>query len=140
MVKLLIGITSEGDSKDSMVAMHFGDAPYIALVDLEKDEMEFMFLGKEHCLHLLPYNLKEKNVGVFITWSMGPRPAEIFQRKGIKLYHVPRRVSVEEAIELYKSGSLIEFTLTGSKVDQQKYSGERGKEHGMFMEYGTEEI
>jgi predicted Fe-Mo cluster-binding NifX family protein len=114
VIRLKIGITAEGSSKDSPVAMHFGKAPYIVLINLEDAKSGFIYLGYEHHKHTLGEVLKKLGVNVFITGGMGLKAAEVFVKNGIRLYQVPRKVSVREAVELYKKGSLVEFSSMGT--------------------------
>jgi predicted Fe-Mo cluster-binding NifX family protein len=137
VLELKIGITAEKNSKESMVAMHFGNAPYVALIDLEKDEMEFIHLGYEHHMHELGNKLKKRRIEAFITWSMGPHAAEVFIRNGIKLYQVPKQVSIEEALNLYEKGSLIKFSYSGTPVPHRLHDSDKPDEKGVVKKRCT---
>lgn len=109
-----IGIAAEGNSKDSMVSMHFGRAPYVVLVHLEDDISEYIHLGEDHHDHNLGLRLKDMGVEAFIVGGMGPGAAGVFVNSGIKLYHVSKSISVREAIEQYRKGLLPEFSVGGT--------------------------
>ena len=109
-----IGIIAEGDSKDDMVAMHFGKAPYVVIANLENNELDSIHLGHDHHNHDLGIELKKRGIDVFVAGGMGPMAAEGFVKSGVKLYQVSEKVSVEEAVNLYKKGELIEFTSSGT--------------------------
>jgi len=94
----------QAKGKASEISMHFGKAPYFAVYDTEKDEIEFV---ENEILHFhdkmrrpVELLLKLKPDVVFVK-MIGPKALEVFKSHGIKVMSGEYK-TVGEAIENFE--------------------------------------
>jgi predicted Fe-Mo cluster-binding NifX family protein len=85
-----IAVTAENNNGlDSIVAQHFGHAPYFIMVDVENNEVkethgiENPFISG-HAPGEVPGFIKEQNANVMLSGGMGGRAIQFFEDAGIK--------------------------------------------------------
>jgi len=90
------------------ISEHFGRSPTFTIVDVETGEVEVVPNVKEHTKQTMPAAmLKRKGVSVLVCGGIGYRALSNLRNAGIKVYYGVSG-TVEEALEQFKVGSLIE--------------------------------
>jgi predicted Fe-Mo cluster-binding NifX family protein len=108
-----IAITAENNNGlESMVAQHFGHAPYFMLVDVENDEVKATQgivnpFAESHQPGQIPGFIKEQNADVMLSGGMGGRAIQFFEQYGIKTA-TGAIGTVRQALENYFGGKLSE--------------------------------
>ncbi len=106
-----IAVTAEtNNGLDSMVAQHFGHAPYFMVVDLENDQVSTVEgvanpFAEAHQPGQIPAFIKELRADVILSGGMGGRAIEFFEELGIKAA-TGARGTVRQALEHYSGGAL----------------------------------
>jgi predicted Fe-Mo cluster-binding NifX family protein len=107
-----IAVTAENNNGlDSVVAQHFGHAPFFILVDVDNGEVTATqgvanpFL-KGHAPGQIPGFIKQQNANVMLSGGMGGRAIQFFEQACI---HAATGASgtVRQALENYLGGKLI---------------------------------
>jgi predicted Fe-Mo cluster-binding NifX family protein len=108
-----IAVTAEtSQGLGSVVAHHFGHAPYFILVDVEDGEVTATqdvpnpFLNG-HAPGQVPGFIKEQNADVMLSGGMGGRAIQFFEQAGIKAA-TGATGTVRQALENYFGGKLTE--------------------------------
>ncbi len=106
-----IAVTAESNNGlDSMVAQHFGHAPYFILVDVENREVSAVrgianpYAGS-HQPGQIPSFIHAQGAGVMLSGGMGVRAIEFFAQSGIKA-STGARGTVRQSLEDYFGGKL----------------------------------
>jgi predicted Fe-Mo cluster-binding NifX family protein len=108
-----IAITAENNNGlESMVAQHFGHAPFFMLVDVENDEVSATQgianpFAEVHQPGQIPGFIHEQKANVILSGGMGGRAIEFFEQYGIKTA-TGASGTVREALENYLGGKLKE--------------------------------
>ncbi len=108
-----IAVTAESNNGlDSMVAQHFGHAPYFMLVDVENGEVSTVEsaanpYAEAHQPGQIPAFIKQLNANVILSGGMGGRAIEFFEQAGIKAA-TGASGTVRQALENYLGGKLKE--------------------------------
>lgn len=106
-----IAITAENNNGlDSMVAQHFGHAPYFVLVDVENGEVKAVQgvanpYADAHQPGQIPAFIHEQKADVILSGGMGGRAIEFFAQYGIKAA-TGASGTVRQALENYFGGKL----------------------------------
>ncbi|MBT7074761.1 MAG: NifB/NifX family molybdenum-iron cluster-binding protein [Anaerolineae bacterium] len=117
-----IAVTIETDNGlDSMVAQHFGHAPFFALVDVENGEITATEIvvnpfAKKHQPGQVPGFIKEQNAAVMLSGGMGGRAIQFFEQAGIEAA-TGASGSVRQALENYLGGNLAEAAPCAESVE-----------------------
>ena len=108
-----IAVTAENNNGlDSVVAHHFGHAPFFILVDVEDSEVIAAqsvanpFING-HAPGQVPGFIKEQNADVMLSGGMGGRAIQFFEQVGIKAA-TGATGTVRQALENYFGGKLTE--------------------------------
>jgi predicted Fe-Mo cluster-binding NifX family protein len=108
-----IAVTAENNNGlESMVAHHFGHAPFFILVDMENGEV-IQTLGianpfaEAHQPGQIPNFIHEQKANAILSGGMGGRAIEFFEQLGIKAA-TGADGTVRQALESYLGGSLKE--------------------------------
>jgi predicted Fe-Mo cluster-binding NifX family protein len=108
-----IAITAENNNGiESMVAQHFGHAPYFILVDVENSQVTATqgvanpFVNG-HAPGQIPGFIQEQNANVMLSGGMGGRAIQFFEQAGIKAA-TGANGTVRQALENYLGGKLNE--------------------------------
>lgn len=108
-----IAVTAENNNGlDSMVAHHFGHAPFFILVDVENGEVTATqgvnnpFLNG-HAPGQVPGFIQGQNANVMLSGGMGGRAIQFFEQAGI-LTATGADGTVRQALENYFGGKLTE--------------------------------
>lgn len=110
-----LGITTEDDGGlDGMVAGHFGHAPFVTVVAIEKGQVvsaraEVNPNAAEHKPGDMPRFLQSLGVDVVVTGSMGQRAKEMFDGFGITVV-TGAAGRVHDAVEAWQHGTLADWT------------------------------
>jgi predicted Fe-Mo cluster-binding NifX family protein len=116
-----IAVTAENNNGlESMVAQHFGHAPFFILVDVENGEVTATqgvanpFLDG-HAPGQVPGFIKEQNANVMLSGGMGGRAIQFFEELDI---HAATGASgtVRQALENYFGGKLKEAAPCAESV------------------------
>ena len=106
-----IAVTAEtNEGLDSVVAQHFGHAPFFILVDIENDEVTNTvgvanpFIAG-HAPGEVPGFIKEQNANIMLSGGMGGRAIQFFEEAGIKAA-TGASGTVRESLENYLGGKL----------------------------------
>lgn len=106
-----IGVTSESEGLDSIIDTKFGRCRYLVIVDPET--MEFESISNEGipdsggpCERIVQTFIKNK-VDVVITSKVGPNAFKKLSEANMKVV-TEASGTVNEAVEIYKSGELVE--------------------------------
>lgn len=108
-----IAVTAENNNGlDSMVAQHFGHAPYFMLVDVENGEVTTVEsaanpYAEAHQPGQIPTFIKQLQANVILSGGMGGRAIEFFEQAGIKAA-TGASGTVRQALENYFGGKLKE--------------------------------
>ena len=108
-----IAVTAENNiGLESMVAQHFGHAPYFMLVDVENDEVTSTQgianpFAESHQPGQIPGFIKGQNADVMLSGGMGGRAIQFFEQAGIKAA-TGATGTVRQALENYFGGKLTE--------------------------------
>lgn len=106
-----IAVTAESNNGlDSMVAQHFGHAPYFMLVDVENGEVKEVQsianpFAESHQPGQIPGFVHEQKANVILSGGMGGRAIEFFAQYGIKAA-TGASGTVRQALENYFGGAL----------------------------------
>ncbi len=116
-----IAVTAENNNGlESMVAQHFGHAPYFILVDVENGEVTATqgvanpFVDG-HAPGQVPGFIKEQHANVMLSGGMGGRAIQIFEQNGIKAA-TGAQGTVRQALENYLGGKLTEAAPCAESV------------------------
>jgi predicted Fe-Mo cluster-binding NifX family protein len=108
-----IAVTAENNNGlESMVAQHFGHAPYFILADVENGEVSATQgianpFAEYHQPGQIPGFIKEQNADVLLSGGMGGRAIQFFEQYGIKTA-TGANGTVRQALENYFGGKLSE--------------------------------
>jgi len=108
-----IAVTAENSNGlESMVAQHFGHAPYFMLVEVENGEVSATQaianpFAEQHQPGQIPGFIKEQNADVMLSGGMGGRAIQFFEQYGIKTA-TGASGTVRQALENYLGGRLNE--------------------------------
>jgi len=108
-----IAVTAENNNGlDSVVAQHFGHAPFFILVDMENEEVTATqgvanpFVSG-HAPGQVPGFIKEQNADVMLSGGMGGRAIQFFEQVGIQTA-TGASGTVRQALESFFGGKLTE--------------------------------
>lgn len=106
-----IAVTAEDDNGlDSVIAQHFGHAPYFVFVDVNDGEVigtqgtQNPF-GGGHAPGQVPSFIKEQGAEVILSGGMGGRAVEFFENIGIQAA-TGASGTVREGVKMYLDGLL----------------------------------
>jgi predicted Fe-Mo cluster-binding NifX family protein len=106
-----IVITAESNNGlESMVAQHFGHAPFFILVDIKDHTAETVQavanpFNQGHAPGQVPEFIKSYGVNVMLSGGMGGRAIQFFNQVGIEVA-TGAQGTVQQALENYLGGSL----------------------------------
>jgi predicted Fe-Mo cluster-binding NifX family protein len=106
-----IAVTAENNNGlESLVAQHFGHAPFFILVDMENGEVAATQgvanpFAEAHQPGQIPGFIHEQKANVILSGGMGGRAIEFFEQAGIKAA-TGASGTVRQALENYLGGSL----------------------------------
>jgi predicted Fe-Mo cluster-binding NifX family protein len=108
-----IAITAESNNGlESLVAQHFGHAPYFILVDVENGQVTAAqgvanpFVNG-HAPGQIPGFIQQQNAHVMLSGGMGGRAIQFFEQAGIQAA-TGASGTVRQALESYLGGKLSE--------------------------------
>lgn len=110
MVKLVFPI-SEFDQEYSIIADHFGRAPFFAVVEVSEDGRIISVEAKENTSEHFggtgypPEIIAGFNPDFMVVKGMGPRAINMFQERGIRVFMCDA-ISIAEAVKLFMKGKL----------------------------------
>jgi len=108
-----IAVTAESNNGlDSMVAQHFGHAPFFMLADVENGEVTAVQgianpFAEAHQPGQIPAFIHEQKANVILSGGMGGRAIQNFEELGIKAA-TGANGTVRQALENYFGGKLKE--------------------------------
>ncbi len=108
-----IAVTAESNNGlDSMVAQHFGHAPFFMLVDVENGEVVAAQgvvnpFAEAHQPGQIPGFIHEQKANVILSGGMGGRAIQFFEQLGIKAA-TGASGTVRQSLENYFGGNLKE--------------------------------
>jgi len=106
-----IAVTAETDQGlDSLVAQHFGHAPYFVLAQLENGEIKTAEAipnpyAEAHEPGQIPAFIHQQGAEVIISGGMGGRAIAFFEEMGVKTA-TGAAGTVREALRAYRQGTL----------------------------------
>lgn len=106
---MLIAIGSDGNTLNDKVAKRFGHAEYYIIYNTDNKNFEPMKNNDEDHTHSELEKLIDKGVTAFIVGNIGPHAFEILKEGEAEVY-LARKMTIEEAIENYKSQRLQKLT------------------------------
>ena len=116
-----IAVTAENNNGlESVVAQHFGHAPFFIMVDVEGGEVTAAsgvanpFLGG-HAPGQVPGFIKEQNANVMLSGGMGGRAIQFFEQMGIQAA-TGASGTVRRALENFLGGQLKEAAPCAESV------------------------
>jgi predicted Fe-Mo cluster-binding NifX family protein len=117
-----IAITAENNNGlESMVAQHFGHAPYFILVDVEDGQVTATqsvanpFVNG-HAPGQIPGFIQEQHADVMLSGGMGGRAIQFFEQAGIQAA-TGASGTVRQALESYLGGKLSEAAPCDESVE-----------------------
>ena len=117
-----IAITAENNNGlESMVAQHFGHAPYFILVDVEDGQVTATqsvanpFVNG-HAPGQIPGFIQEQHADVMLSGGMGGRAIQFFEQAGIQAA-TGASGTVRQALESYLGGKLAEAAPCDESVE-----------------------
>jgi len=108
-----IAVTAESSNGlESMVAQHFGHAPFFILVDMENGEVTSVQdianpFAEAHQPGQIPGFIHEQKANVILSGGMGGRAIEFFEQFGVKAA-TGASGTVRQSLENYLGGKLKE--------------------------------
>ncbi len=108
-----IAVTAENNNGlESLVAQHFGHAPFFMLVDVENGEVTTVQgvanpFAEAHQPGQIPTFIHEQKANVILSGGMGGRAIEFFEQYGIKAA-TGAAGTVRQSLEHYFGGQLKE--------------------------------
>jgi len=108
-----IAVTAENNNGlESVVAQHFGHAPYFIMVDVENGEVTAVQgvanpFAQAHQPGQIPEFIRQQKANVILSGGMGGRAIEFFTQAGIKAA-TGASGTVRQALENYFGGKLKE--------------------------------
>jgi len=108
-----IAVTAENNNGlDSIVAQHFGHAPFFMLVDVENGEVTAVQgvanpFAAAHEPGQIPTFIHQQNANVILSGGMGGRAIQFFEQVGVKAA-TGANGTVRQALENYFGGKLSE--------------------------------
>jgi len=108
-----IAVTAENNNGlDSVVAQHFGHAPFFILADVENGEVTTVQgvanpFAEAHQPGQIPGFIQQQKANVILSGGMGGRAIEFFEQAGIKAA-TGATGTVRQALEYYFGGKLKE--------------------------------
>jgi predicted Fe-Mo cluster-binding NifX family protein len=107
-----IAIASSGKTLDSIVDPRFGRCPYFLIVDSETEELEVLENQAGQASRGAGISaaqvIANKKVGGVVAGNFGPNAVNVLSSSGIKIFGGVTGITVKEALEKYKGGSLKE--------------------------------
>jgi predicted Fe-Mo cluster-binding NifX family protein len=106
-----IAVTAENNNGlESLVAQHFGHAPFFMLVDVENGQVNAVQAvanpyATAHQPGEIPTFIKQQNADVILSGGMGGRAIQFFEQAGIKAA-TGASGTVRQALEHYFGGKL----------------------------------
>ena len=117
-----IAITAENNNGlESMVAQHFGHAPYFILVDVEDGQVTATqsvanpFVNG-HAPGQIPGFIQEQHADVMLSGGMGGRAIQFFEQAGIQAA-TGASGTVRQSLESYLGGELSEAAPCDESVE-----------------------
>ena len=117
-----IAITAESNNGlESMVAQHFGHAPYFILVDVEDGQVTATqsvanpFVNG-HAPGQIPGFIQEQHADVMLSGGMGGRAIQFFEQAGIQAA-TGASGTVRQSLESYLGGKLSEAAPCDESVE-----------------------
>ena len=117
-----IAITAESNNGlESMVAQHFGHAPYFILVDVEDGQVTATqsvanpFVNG-HAPGQIPGFIQEQHADVMLSGGMGGRAIQFFEQAGIQAA-TGASGTVRQSLESYLGGALSEAAPCDESVE-----------------------
>lgn len=111
-----IAISATGKNKDSLLDVRFGRCEYFQIYNSENGEFLAVPNSGLSCSGgagiAASQQLIDENVEVIITGNFGPNAFKITEKAGVKAYKCDS-ISIEAALEKYKSNELEEITFAG---------------------------
>jgi predicted Fe-Mo cluster-binding NifX family protein len=117
-----IAITAENNNGlESMVAQHFGHAPFFVLVDMENGEVTAVQsvanpFAEAHQPGQIPQFIHEQKAIVILSGGMGGRAIEFFNQAGIKAA-TGASGTVRQSLENYMGGKYQEAVPCDESVE-----------------------
>jgi len=117
-----IAVTAENNNGlDSIVAQHFGHAPFFILVDMDNGEVTCTQgianpFVEGHAPGQVPGFIKEQNADVMLSGGMGGRAIQFFEEAGIKAA-TGASGTVRLSLENYFGGKLTEAAPCDESVE-----------------------
>lgn len=106
-----IAVTSEGPSMQDMVDPRFGRAGGFVVVDPETMQHEYVDNGKSQSMAhgagiQAAQTIADSGAQVLLTGYVGPKAFDALKAAGIKVIQNLDNMSVEQAVQRYKSGDV----------------------------------
>lgn len=117
-----IAVTAEtNNGLDSMVAQHFGHAPFFILVDMEDNEVCAVQtvanpFATGHQPGQIPRFIKEQNANVILSGGMGGRAIQFFEQYGIQAA-TGASGTVRQSLENFFGGVLTDAAPCAESVE-----------------------
>jgi predicted Fe-Mo cluster-binding NifX family protein len=112
--KIKIGIpVMEDKGLKSITSLHFGDAPFFALIEMEKGQTEKVYFKvnkaakqtKKKGITAAQFLVNEK-VDMVLSGGLGEGPFHLLRDNLVPIYYLPEPVKIEEAIRLLNQNRL----------------------------------
>jgi predicted Fe-Mo cluster-binding NifX family protein len=117
-----IAVTAEtNNGLDSMVAQHFGHAPFFIMVDMEDGEVSVTKcvanpFAEGHQPGQIPGFIKEQNADVILSGGMGGRAIQFFEQYGIQAA-TGASGTVRQSLENFFGGKLTDAAPCAESVE-----------------------
>lgn len=106
---MLICITAEQNTLDSLLSSRFERAGYFIFLDMESRELELVKNQKNIFSHSKAHHLvAEKEPDLVITGNIEPEDYDFLKASGIKIFSGVFGASGRQALEKYRNGQLKE--------------------------------
>jgi predicted Fe-Mo cluster-binding NifX family protein len=112
--KIKIAIPAlEDKGLESIVSLHFGNAPFFTLVEIEKGETKRVYIKENGAAKLAQkkgitaaHFLVDEKVDVVLTGGLGEGPFHVLRDNLVEIYYLPKPVKIQEAIRLQDQNML----------------------------------
>jgi len=111
---MLIAVTSlQNTGLESLVASHFGHAPFFTILDVDNDfnikdikVLQNQMTGENHKPGMVPKMLMNEGVSMLITGALGQKAFQLFESNNIAVVPNAMNITVKTAYDEYLSGNL----------------------------------
>jgi cation diffusion facilitator family transporter len=117
----------EDKSMNSPAVLHFGSAPYFALIEIEEGQISGFQIRENEGAKLLhkkgiqaAHLLVKEKIDVVLAGSLGEGPFHVLGDNLVQIYYLPKSVEIREAVRLLNQNLLIKMMSPTEKLEEDE--------------------